>query len=239
MESLAAAEKLRSALMASMSHDFRTPLATIMASASSLQAQGQKFSPATRTDLLASIQEEAERLSRFVGNILDMTRLDADALHVRAELTDPVEAVEAAASRVSRRLAGRRLAMQVPAAVPSIRADRILLEQAITNVLENAISHTKPTATIRLGCSDAADKVVLWIEDDGPGVPVTELSHIFDKFYRIDNPSNAGHGAGLGLAISKGFAEAMGANVTASRATGSETGLRIEFAFPRLLVEPP
>ena len=232
MDALAATEKLRAALMASMSHDFRTPLATIMASASSLLAQRDKLSESVQSDFLSSIQEEADRLNRYVVNIMAMTRLDANALQVRSDWVDSTEVLDAVGNRVSKRLGKRQLRLLTPAAVPSISADPILLEQAIANVIENSIHYTQPNATILLGCEQRDGEVVLWAEDDGPGVAPADLGRIFDKFRRLDHSSNATHGAGLGLAISKGLVEAMGGNVRASAAHHSRKGLRIAFAFP-------
>ncbi len=233
VQSYAAAEKLRSALLASMSHDFRTPLSTITASASTLLARREKFSRATQSDLLASIQEEAERLDRFVSNILSMTRLDANALRVRADWVDPLDTLDAAVGRISKRLGQRRLEMRTPAAVPSVFVDHLLLEQALTNILENALVHAPPSASIQVGCEYDDAQVTLWVEDDGPGVPSDDLERIFDKFHRLGHPSDSTLGAGLGLAISKGLVEAMDGEVWAAQAERSATGLRIAIAFKR------
>jgi two-component system, OmpR family, sensor histidine kinase KdpD len=237
-ESLAETERLRAALMASMSHDFRTPLSTILASASSLLAFGDRFSPATHADLLTGIQEEAERLNRFVGNILDMTRLEACVLKVRKELTDPIDVLERVAERFGKRLGGRRLELAAPAAAPSINVDPILLEQAIVNVVENALVYTSRDAVIRIGADYSEERVSVWVEDDGPGVAAGELARIFDKFHRLDSSANSSHGVGLGLAISKGFVEAMHGAVAAANPAGGR-GLRIEFSFPRAADRAP
>jgi two-component system, OmpR family, sensor histidine kinase KdpD len=231
METFAATEKLRTALMSSISHDFRTPLSTILTSASSLLTYGDKFSEATRADLAASIQEEAERLNRFVSNILDMTRVDAGVLKPRDEWIDPLEVLENIEERMRRRLGERQMTVEAPAAVPSIFVDPLLLEQAVVNVIENALVHTPPSTSVRLGAEYTAECVRLWVEDEGPGVPLTELSNIFDKFRRLANTQNT-QGAGLGLAISKGFVEAMRGQVAASSPARDGRGLRVEFIFP-------
>jgi two-component system sensor histidine kinase KdpD len=231
MDTMAATERLRSALMSSISHDFRTPLSTILTSASSLQAYGDQFSPATRTDLLTSIQEEAERLNRFIRNILDMTRVDAGALKLREEWIDPLEIIENIAERMQKRLGDRTLAVNAPAAVPSIFVDPLLLEQAMINVIENALVHTPAGSAIRIGADYSTESVRLWIEDEGPGVPGAELPLIFDKFHRLESTQNT-QGAGLGLAISKGFVEAMRGEIRAMSPAQHERGLRIEFVFP-------
>lgn len=231
MDTMAAAERLRTALMSSISHDFRTPLSTILTSASSLQTYGDQFSAATRSDLLTSIQEEAERLNRFIGNILDMTRVDAGALKPREEWTDPLEVIDNVHERLEKRLAERELAVDVPAAVPAIYVDPLLLEQAMINVVENALVHTAPEAPIRIGADYSAHRVRLWVEDGGHGVSATDLPYIFDKFHRLQNAPN-NQGAGLGLAISKGFVEAMRGEVSAASPAQNGCGLRVQFEFP-------
>ena len=231
IDALAATEKLRTALMSSISHDFRTPLSTILTSASSLQAYGEQFSAGTRADLLTSIQEEAERLNRFVSNILNMTRLDAGVVAPREEWTDPLEIVDNVEARVNKRLGRRRLEIVAPAAAPSIRVDGLLLEQALLNVVENALVHTPPDCVIRLGADYGERRLRLWVEDDGPGVTAEELPKIFDKFHRAARSQNS-HGAGLGLAISKGFVEAMNGEIKAVSPVRAAGGLRVEFHFP-------
>jgi len=230
LDAIAATDTLRTALMSSMSHDFRTPLSTILTSASSLQAYGDQFNAATRADLLASIQEEAERLNRFIGNILDMTRLDAGALKPRADWIDLLEVFDNVKERVAKRLAGRSFRIVAPAAVPAVKGDALLLEQAVLNVVENALVHTPAQSEIRLGADYSSRRVRLWVEDEGPGVPAGERSQIFDKFHRLKGTQNT-QGAGLGLAISKGFVEAMNGGVRALNGEGGR-GLRIEFEFP-------
>lgn len=231
IDALAATDKLRTALMSSISHDFRTPLSTILTSASSLQAYGDQFSPGTRADLLASIQEEAERLNRFVSNILNMTRLDAGVVAPREEWIDPIEIVENVEARVSKRLGGRSIEIVTPAAVPAIRVDPLLLEQALLNAVENALIHTPSRCAIRIGADYSEQSLRLWVEDDGPGVSGRELPLIFDKFHRLTGAQGA-QGAGLGLAICKGFVEAMHGRVRAVSPVRQGQGLRVECVFP-------
>lgn len=231
METIAATDKLRTALMSSISHDFRTPLSTIMTSASSLTLYGGQFSEATRADLLASIQEEAERLNRYVGNILDMTRLEGGGVRLREEWIDPAELMEGVAERMQRRLDGRTFSVVAPAAAPAIFVDPLLLEQAVVNVIENALTHTPREAAIRLGADYTNDAVRLWVEDEGPGVAPENLALMFDKFQRLKDARNH-EGAGLGLAISKGFAEAMHGQIKAVSPASNGKGLRVEFSFP-------
>ncbi|PZO49679.1 MAG: hypothetical protein DCF16_14285 [Alphaproteobacteria bacterium] len=180
--------------------------------------------------MLTSIQEEAERLNRFIGNILDMTRLDAGALKPRADWIDLLEVFDNVKERVAKRSPGRPLRIVAPAAVPAIRGDALLLEQAVLNVVENALVHAPADSEIRLGAEYSARAVRLWVEDDGPGVPASERSQIFDKFHRLKGTQNT-QGAGLGLAISKGFVEAMQGGVRALNGSDGR-GLRVEFEFP-------
>jgi two-component system sensor histidine kinase KdpD len=239
LDTLAAAEKLRTALMSSISHDFRTPLATILTSASALKRYPAQIADRDRTDMLASIEEEAERLNRFVGNILDMTRLDASALQVRADWIDPADVLEAAADRVAPRAGERRLVRRIPAAAPAIFVDPLLLEQAIVNVLENAVVHTPPSASIEIGGFAETGDVRLWVEDDGPGVPNRDVARIFDKFHRLERRRGAPQGSGLGLSISKGFVEAMGGRIEATSPSASGRGLRVDIRFPLPDSAPP
>ncbi|MBL8551070.1 MAG: DUF4118 domain-containing protein [Hyphomonadaceae bacterium] len=236
LEAIAATERLRTALMSSMSHDFRTPLATILASASSLLEFEDRLGPDARRDMLTSIQEEAERLSQFTRNILSMTRLEGDFLRPRLEWSDPLEILESVAERLKKRVGDRQLTLQLPAAAPSIFVDPILAQQAIANVLENAFAYTPPGAAIRAGASYTTGAVQLWIEDDGPGVPPGKLARIFDKFQRVSDAGDrqGGGGLGLGLAISKGFVEAMGGEVEAASPAADGRGLRVRFSFPRV-----
>lgn len=232
MEALAATEKLRTALMSSISHDFRTPLSTILTSSSSLLTYGEQFSPATRTDLLTSIQEEAERLNRFVGNIMDMTRLDAGVIRPRNEWGDPLEILDKLQERMRRRLGKRRVEIMAPAAVPAIFVDPLLLEQALVNVVENALAHAANSDVLRFGADYTDNEVHIWVEDDGPGVPGEQLASIFDKFHRL-SANQSSQGAGLGLAISKGFVEAMSGKARAVNAS-ADGGLKVVFSFPRV-----
>lgn len=230
MDTMAATERLRTALLSSISHDFRTPISTILTSASSLRAFGDQFPPTTSADLLVTIEEEAERLNRFVRNILDMTRLEANVVTPREEWIDPLETIEAVQHRLSKRVPDGNFVVSAPAAVPSIYVDPLLLEQALVNVVENAIVHAS-NGMLRIGADYGDASVRLWVEDEGPGVPDSDLERIFDKFHRLQSsPSN--QGVGLGLAITKGFVEAMNGQVNAVSPLREGRGLRVEFTFP-------
>jgi len=226
-EALRRSDKLRSALLNSVSHDLRTPLSTVLGSATTLLEYPNSLDEAVKADLLASIREEAERLNRYVGNLLDMTRLEGDGLDIRADWVDVRDVLGAAAERVSRRLGGRKVTRDFHAGLPLVRADPALLEQALVNILENAIAYSPDNSTIELAAYDDRNNVVLSIEDDGRGIPTQELVRVFDRFRRMEESSDRGKGAGLGLAISKGFIEAMGGRIAAASPIHGGHGTRI------------
>ncbi|RDJ24247.1 sensor histidine kinase KdpD [Bosea caraganae] len=235
-EALRRSDRLRSALLNSVSHDLRTPLATVLGSVTTLIDFGRSVEPAVRDDLLLSIREEAERLNRYVGDLLDMTRLEGGALVTRRDWTDVRDVIASAIARVSRRLGKRRILRDFPAELSMVRADPGLLEQVLVNILENAITYSEDGALIETAAYEDRGNVVISIEDEGRGIPTEELERVFEKFRRleesIDRGGERGKGAGLGLAIAKGFVEAMGGRIAAAspihdRPDGSKGGTRI------------
>ena len=215
-ESLRRADRFRGALMNSVSHDLRTPLSTVLGASTTLIDYGETLKPSVRADLLLSIREEAERLNRYVGDLLDMTRLEGGGLSVRADWTDVRDVLNAAAERVSRRLETRHMTRDFPATLSLVMLDQALLEQAVVNILENAIAYSPDGSTIELAAYEDRGSVVVSIEDEGKGIPTGELQRVFDKFRRMEEPSDRQKGAGLGLAIAKGFVEAMGGRIAAA-----------------------
>ena len=214
-------DQLRGALLNSISHDLRTPLSTVMGSASTLIELGPELSSETRADLLLSIREEAERLNRYVGDLLDMTRLEGDALKPRREIVDVRDVLDAAMARVERRLAGRTLLRDFPADLSLVELDPALLEQAVVNILENAVAYSPADTPIEVAAYEDRSNVVLSIEDEGRGIPTSELERVFDRFRRVDGESDRARGdrakgVGLGLSIAKGFVEAMGGRIAAA-----------------------
>jgi two-component system sensor histidine kinase KdpD len=220
-------DKLRSALLNSVSHDLRTPLATVLGSATTLLEYEDSLEKPVRTDLLASIREEAERLNRYVGNLLDMTRLEGGGLNIRSDWVDVRDVLGAALERVSRRLGDRKVTRDFPPELPVVEVDAALLEQALVNILENAISYSPENSTIELAAYEDRNNVVLSIEDEGRGIPTAELERVFERFRRMEESSDRGKGAGLGLAISKGFVEAMGGRIAAASPIHQGRGTRI------------
>lgn len=230
-EALRRSDKLRAALLNSISHDLRTPLSTVMGSATTLIEYDASLSVEVRADLLVSIREEADRLNRYVGNLLDMTRLEGGALRTRAEWTDVRDVLMAAVRRVERRLGNRTLLRDFPAELTAVQVDPGLLEQAVVNILENAIEYSPDGRPIEAAVYEDRNNVVVCIEDDGPGIPKLEIERIFEKFRRLDEPSDRGirdkKGAGLGLSIAKGFVEAMNGRIAAASPIHGGLGTRI------------
>lgn len=238
-ETLRRTDRFRGALMNSVSHDLRTPLSTVLGAATTLIDFGPTMKPEVRRDLLLSIREEAERLSRYVGDLLDMTRLEGGALNIKADWTDVRDVLNAAAERVSRRLGARRLTRDFPAQLSMVRLDQGLLEQALVNILENAIAYSPDGSAIELAAYEDRGSVVISIEDEGKGIPTAELELVFDKFRRMEEQPDRSNGAGLGLAIAKGFVEAMNGRIAAASPILDDHGTRILISVPKSIPTHP
>jgi two-component system sensor histidine kinase KdpD len=232
VEAVARTEKLRTALLSSISHDFRTPLSGILASATSLMEFDEKFDRETRRDLASNIQEEAERLNRFVANLLNMTKLESGVLEPNMARVSVVELVAEAVERVERRKGQRRLTIVRVGGDLHVRADTVLLEQALTNVLENAIAFSPDGSEVSVWIDQRDAAVEIDISDQGPGVPAEELPRLFDKFYRVSSPQGSSQGTGLGLSITKGLVEAMGGSVKARSHPDDQSGLSVLIRLP-------
>ncbi len=237
-EALRRSDRLRSALFNSISHDLRTPLSTVLGSATTLIDFGKSLAPKVRADLLLSIREEAERLNRYVGDLLDMTRLEGGGLSTRREWVDTRDVLRGAIDRIKRRLETRKLERDFPAQLSMVMADASLLEQALVNILENAIAYSPDGTTIEVAAYEDRGNVVISIEDEGRGIPTTELERVFERFRRMEEATDRGKGAGLGLAISKGFVEAMGGRIAAASPIHEGRGTRILISMPKERVTP-
>lgn len=237
-EALRRSDKLRAALLNSISHDLRTPLSTVLGAATTLIDYGKTLKAEVSADLLISIREEAERLNRYVGDLLDMTRLEGGALKTRAEWTDVRDVLAAAIGRVARRLEQRKLDKDFPGELTSVRVDPGLLEQAIVNILENAIAYSPDNSLIEIAAYEDRGNVVISIEDEGPGIPQSDIERIFEKFRRLEEPhdrtrGDRNKGAGLGLSIAKGFIEAMNGRIAAASPLANGRGTRILISLPK------
>ncbi len=215
----AEADRMRAALLTSVSHDLRTPLATIRGAAETLQTYGDTLGPDARGDMLAAICEEAERMARFVANLLDMTRIEAQAVSPRAEPVDLGEAIGSAIARAAPLLAQHRIATDIAAALPLPRLDPVLFEQVLFNLLDNAAKYTPQGSTITLAAAHAEGHLAIRVLDEGPGLPPSTLASLFAPFHRGDHADGRPAGTGLGLAICRGFMRAMGGDITAANRT--------------------
>jgi two-component system, OmpR family, sensor histidine kinase KdpD len=228
---VAEADKLRVAMLTSLSHDLRTPLASILGAATSLLANLGLYDRARTEELLTTIREEGERLDRFVGNLLDMSRLEAGALGVKTQWTDTAEIVEGALKRLARRLSGHLIVQELARDLPFAKADPLLLEQALVNLLDNAAKYAPPSSTITIRAFLRAGKIVVSVADEGPGIPPLELPNIFDKFYRARKGDSGTAGTGLGLSVARGFVEAFGGTLEAANRT-DRTGAVFTLTMP-------
>jgi two-component system sensor histidine kinase KdpD len=213
-------ERLRSALLTSVSHDLRTPLASVLAALASLRDDGVGKDDPTRAELLDTAQEEGERLNRFVGNLLDITRIEGGAIAPRRDPPDLSDIVGSAARRAAKLLAGHRLAIDLASDLPMVRVDFVLLEQVVFNLLDNAAKYAPPGSTVSISGRLFHGSVVLEVADEGSGIAVTELERIFGKFHRLEAADHQRAGTGLGLAICRGFVEAHGGAIVARNRTG-------------------
>jgi two-component system sensor histidine kinase KdpD len=226
---LQAREGLERALLNSISHDLRTPLVTIIGALDTLKDKGYKLDGDTRKELLDTAREEAERLNRFVGNLLDMTRLEAGGVTLRKEQSDIQDLVGCALAALDKRLGKRKIETQIPDDLPPVMLDMALMTQVLVNLLDNALKYAPPDTGMDINARIDRGKLALEVCDRGPGVPEADLKRVFDKFYRIPVPEGAG-GTGLGLAICKGIVEAHGGTIRADNRTGG--GLRVIVTLP-------
>jgi two-component system sensor histidine kinase KdpD len=229
------AERVRNTLLASISHDFRTPLSSILGSATSLIEYGDKLDDAAKRDLLGGIKTEAEGLDEMVRNLLAITRIDAGALELRPDWIDLSEIVERVVSAGRRRGAAQTLIVELPSDLPLVQADATLAERAISNVVANAVAHTPTGTRVAITADVAAERVALHVTDDGPGIAADALPHIFDKFVKARSDgsrADGGQGTGLGLAIAKGIMDAHGGSIAAESPV-NDRGVRFTLTFPR------
>ncbi len=230
---LAETERLRGALLTSISHDLRTPLASILGTVSSLRTYADRYDAEQREELLATLQDEAERLNRFVSNLLDMTRLESGAIELKLDLVDITEIVGAALERAGSVLARHRVEVMIASDLPMLRLDAILFEQVLFNLLDNAAKYAPPGSRIDVRARRDGDVVALEVADEGPGIPPGDLERVFDKFYRAQAQDRRRAGTGLGLAICRGFVEAQGGRIDAqNRRDRSGAVLTIRIPVP-------
>jgi len=209
-------ERLRSALLTSISHDLKTPLASVLGAASTMRDLAGALSDTEKRDLLATVIDESERLNRFIANLLDMTKLESGAIVPNTALHDLGEIVGSALRRASKILTAHKVELVLAADLPMLELDAVLFEQVLFNLLDNAAKYSPPDTTIAIRSRRERDQVVLEIADEGDGIPPAELESVFDKFYRAQKGDRVRPGTGLGLAISRGFVEAMRGTISAA-----------------------
>ena len=221
---LTATERLRDALLSTISHDLRTPLVSIIGAVSSLLTYGATYEENARRELLLTIQEEAERLNRFVGNLLDMMRLESGALELKREWVEIGDVIGTALSRLTRPPDRHQFVVEVEPDLPLLRLDFVLIEHVLLNLLENAAKYSPAHTTIRVSAQRQGQSIIVQVADEGIGVPRADQERIFDKFYRVQRGDRHGAGTGLGLSICRGIVEAHGGQIAArSPANGKGT----------------
>ncbi len=229
----AESERLRSALLTSISHDLGTPLASIIGAASSLKSVGERYDGEQRAALVSTILEEAERLNRFVGNLLDMTKLESGAIAPKQEMIDLAEIVGTALQRAGKVLANHRVKVDLAGDLPMLRLDFVLFEQVLFNLLDNAAKYAPAQSTVEIRARRRDSTVELHVLDEGSGIPQDQIERIFDKFHRAAEADRKRPGTGLGLAICRGFVTAMGGTIRArNRADRSGGDFVVELPVP-------
>ncbi|RWP59954.1 sensor histidine kinase KdpD [Mesorhizobium sp.] len=215
----AEADRLRSALLTSISHDLKTPLAAIMGAAGTLREFAPALPEADRAELLSTVLDESERLNRFIANLLDMTKIESGAMEPNYAFHYVGDIVGTALHRARKIIGEHKAEIDIPADLPMLRLDPVLFEQALFNLLDNAAKYAPPGSTIRLqGWADNGS-VILQVMDEGPGIPRADLERVFDTFYRVRKGDQVRAGTGLGLSICRGFIEAMGGTISAASRT--------------------
>ncbi|HWW52867.1 MAG TPA: ATP-binding protein, partial [Acidimicrobiales bacterium] len=225
-ETLAQANNLRTALLQAVSHDLRTPLASIKASATTLLADDLHLGPDSTQQLLVTIDEEADRLNGLIGNLLDMSRLQAGSLELAAEDVGLEEIVARALASLADR--ARNVVVDVAENLPVINTDPALLERAVANVIDNALSWSPAGQPVRVEAAAVAGRLDLRIIDRGPGIPPEQRDRIFQAFQRLGD-KNSGTGVGLGLAVARGFVDALGGELTVDDTPGGGTTMVFSF----------
>ncbi|MDB5647952.1 sensor histidine kinase KdpD [Methylobacterium sp.] len=208
-------DRLRQALLTSISHDLRTPLSSVLGAATSLRDLEDVLPRDAKVDLLTTIIAESERLNRFIVNLLDMTRLEAGAVAAALTPQEVGEIVDTALRRLGAILGAHRVVLELSPALPALRLDPVLFEQVLVNLLDNAAKYAPDASTITVTGEVRHGRVCLRVLDEGEGLPEAEVETIFDKFYRVRKADSVRAGTGLGLAIARGFTEAMGGTLTA------------------------
>ncbi len=231
IEVLQRTDALRTALLSSISHDLRTPLASIKAAASSLLQEDVQWNDEERRSFALAIEHEADRLNRLVANLLDMSRIEGGALKPEKEWYPIDELIHDVLGRVQPILQNRTVQTDLPEDLPPVQLDYLQIDQVLTNLIENAVRYTPTDSPIEVSVNVEGDQMVISVADRGPGIPPSDLERVFDKFYRVlGRPAERTTGSGLGLAVCKGLVEAHGGHIWAENREGG--GAIFRFTLP-------
>ncbi len=236
VEVLQRTDALRASLLSSVSHDLRTPLSSIKAAASSLQQKDIEWDEEARQSFATTIEREADRLNRFVGNLLDMSRIEGGALKPEKEWYPIDELLHDVLQHMQFPLNGRDVKLDIPEHLPPVELDYLQIDQVVTNLIENAIRYTPAGSPLEISAEASAQYVTISVSDHGPGIPLEDKERIFDKFYRVLGKSRKGTtGSGLGLAVCRGLIEAHGGRIWVDNRDGG--GAIFRFTLPLGVVE--
>jgi two-component system sensor histidine kinase KdpD len=225
-------DRLKSALLSSVSHDLRTPLSAIKASATVLLKEDLALDPSARQDLLSAINEETDRLNSLVGDLLDMSRIEAGALRLKRDWCDMDELIRAVVRRHSAALAAFQVQLRWTPDLPFILADYVQIDRVVSNLLENAIRFAPPRSNIDIEVRTETGRMTVAVTNQGPAIPQRLHPHLFDKFYRISEERSPSMGTGLGLSICKGIVEAHGGRIWVESPVTEDSGTRFVFTLP-------
>jgi two-component system sensor histidine kinase KdpD len=225
-------ERMRSALLSSLSHDLRTPLASILGAVTSLRQLGPSLPPEARADLLTAIEEETGRLARFVSNLLDMTRLNTGAPYLGQDWLDVADAAQIAVARAKKYFPEVSIQLSAEPSIPVVHGDETLFEHVVFNLLDNAVKFSEPGQQVAVSVTSRGDAVELTVTDQGRGIAKEQLAAVFEKFYRVRNGAADMPGTGLGLTICKRVVEDMGGTIRAESPVAGNRGTRIVVRIP-------
>ena len=227
----AESERLRAALLTSLSHDLKTPLASILGAVTTLKQYRDMLDSPTQEELVTTIQEEAERLSRFVANLLDMTKIESGSIELDREHVHIDDVVATALQRVSTIVSDHKVEVDLEASLPMLKLDVMLFEQVLVNLLDNAAKYAPPGSEIRVRSRRTRGAVAIEVLDEGPGIPEDRLERVFEKFHRVKHGDRQRAGTGLGLAICRGFVTALGGKIVAAN-RADRSGAIFTITFP-------
>jgi two-component system sensor histidine kinase KdpD len=226
---LQATERLQTALLNSISHDLRTPLVSIIGSLSSLADAGQTMDAEIHQSLIDTAREEADRMNRLIGNLLNMTRLEAGAMQVVKQPGDIQDAIGTALENLNDHLRERKILVDIEENTTFVLMDFVLIVHVLVNLIDNALKYSAPESPVEIQACRADQEISVSVSDHGIGIPADDLERVFEKFYRVQRPEKIS-GTGLGLSISKGIIEAHGGRIWAENRQGG--GTTITFTLP-------